>query len=344
MARKAYFNGHGFALLMTAAGVAVVAAIIASTPSLTQTAPAGGILSIQRGSDAEKALNLKKPSHQREKPLDWKRTMGKPIPRVLTPAEEEALRRAQPRKTKRVAPNPNARKTRAQSSISYPMVGELNTADEYCSASVVGVDLIATAAHCCWDRSIANPDGTSGKWIGGWSFAPGYDGGDAPYGWFDWEYVTVVPSWADSGDTTSDVCLIQLQKDANGNSVTDIVGAFGLAANEPPSQYMTVFGYPYNIGGGVNRDECVGQSSAPSGFCGLVLNMSCDMTDGSSGGPWIMDLGIGDHIDSVVHGYDSLMCSGGPYGQVFSGPQFNDNNILALCNDPKLGGACGVWQ
>ena len=114
MSSKASLTGHSFAFAMTAAAIVAMSAILAPKPSLAQTAPAGDSTSIQRGSDAEKALKMKEPSFQtREerlnaKPLDWNSTIGKPSPKVLTPAEEEALRKARPETAEGGAPNPKA--------------------------------------------------------------------------------------------------------------------------------------------------------------------------------------------------------------------------------------------
>jgi len=59
-------------------------------------------------------------------------------------------------------------------------IGKLFTSTGTCSASVIsGKNIIVTAAHCCWNRS-------NNSWIGGWSFAPGYNNGNAPYGVFNW--------------------------------------------------------------------------------------------------------------------------------------------------------------
>jgi hypothetical protein len=59
--------------------------------------------------------------------------------------------------------------------------------------------------------------------------------------------------------------------------------------------------------------------------------MACNMTFGSSGGPWIKDLGSGNHVDSTVHGYINQSCTG-TMGQEFDGPQFTTNNFVSLCN------------
>ena len=114
MSWKASLTGHGLAFAMTATSIIVVFALVASKPNLAQTAPAGGTTSIERGSEAEKALNMKEPSFQtREErlnamPLDWNSTIGEPTPRTLSPAEEEALKKAQPESTQGGAPYPNA--------------------------------------------------------------------------------------------------------------------------------------------------------------------------------------------------------------------------------------------
>src|SRR5262245_29446566 len=208
-------------------------------------------------------------------------------------------------------------------------IGKLFTNSGWCSASVIsGNNIIVTAAHCCWNRS-ATPPG----WIGGWSFAPGYNNGRAPYGMFNWADARVPNSWINNGDIPSDVCLIRLQNDAAGRPVTYYTGWLGWSANYPPSQPMTAFGYPGNIGGGNNLVSCTAQSSAQPSSCGSgVLNMACNMTYGSSGGPWIRDYGSGNHVDSTVHGYINQTCTG-TFGQVFDGPQFTSNNIVLLCRD-----------
>jgi V8-like Glu-specific endopeptidase len=205
-------------------------------------------------------------------------------------------------------------------------IGKLFLNGGFCSASVIsGNNDIVTAAHCCWDRSKNN-------WIGGWSFAPAYNNGNAPYGVFTWASATVLNSWINNGDIPSDVCVIKLQNDSAGHPVTYYTGWLGRSWNYPPSQPMHSFGYPGNIGGGNNLESCAAQSSAQPAGCGSgVLNMACKMTFGSSGGPWIKDLGKGDHVDATVHGYINQTCTG-TFGQEFNGPQFTSNNIVPVCN------------
>ena len=78
---------------------------------------------------------------------------------------------------------------------------------------------------------------------------------------------------------------------------------------------------------------CAAESFSPSAACGgnTVLNMGCNMTGGSSGGPWVNGYRGGNWVNSVVSGYDNASCTG-TFGQTFNGPRFTSTNIVALCN------------
>lgn len=207
-----------------------------------------------------------------------------------------------------------------------PSIGKLFSNAGTCSASVIsGKNIIVTAAHCCWDRSTRN-------WIGGWSFAPAYNNGNAPYGMFQWAQARVLNSWINNGDVASDVCLIALQDDRAGHGVTYYTGWLGRSWNYGSVLSQHALGYPGNIGGGNTLQLCASESFSPSAACGGngVLNTGCSMTYGSSGGPWIRDYRSGNHVDSVVHGYDSTSCTGA-FGQTFNGARFTSSNIVTLC-------------
>lgn len=114
MSSKASLFGRGFAFAMTAAGALVFAEILAATPSLAQMDTAGSTTSVERSVPKEEALRMKQPplltreERLRAKPLDWRVTIGKPTPRVLTEEERKALERAKPEASEAGAPNPKA--------------------------------------------------------------------------------------------------------------------------------------------------------------------------------------------------------------------------------------------
>ena len=213
--------------------------------------------------------------------------------------------------------------------LDYPQkaIGKLFTARGTCSASVVsGNDIIVTAAHCCYDRG-------NGNWIGGWQFAPAYRDGFAPYGLFDWSSATVLNRWISTGDRQSDVCLIRLRDNSAGRSVTFYTGWLGRSWNWGSNQVHHAVGYPGNLGGGNKKQLCVSESFSPSSGCGgaSVLNTGCSMTFGASGGPWIRNYRSGNHVNSVVSGYDGTSCTGS-FGRTFNGPRFTSDNIVTLCD------------
>jgi hypothetical protein len=111
---KAILAVDGLAPKAFTASVVFLSSVLASTLTFAQAASNSATTSIQRDSDAEKALKMPEPSFQtREerlnvKALDWNSTVGKPKRRALTAAEREELRKAKPQSSEGGAPNPNA--------------------------------------------------------------------------------------------------------------------------------------------------------------------------------------------------------------------------------------------
>ena len=114
MATRFALVGVGPTLKTGAACIALVSLTAAPVPGLAQAASAGSTTSIQRGSDAERALKMEEPSYQtredrlKAKPLDWNSTIGKPKPRTPTATEKAAARKAKPGLAEGGAPNPKA--------------------------------------------------------------------------------------------------------------------------------------------------------------------------------------------------------------------------------------------
>ncbi|TNY38190.1 trypsin-like serine peptidase [Thermomonospora catenispora] len=147
-----------------------------------------------------------------------------------------------------------------------------------CSGSAVisqNRSTVITAGHCVK---------LDGAWHTNWVFVPGYDNGNAPYGTWTARQTLATAQWAASENITYDVGAAVLNP-LNGQYLTDVVGGQAIGFNQSRTQPMYAFGYPaaapYD---GSTLTYCSGTTSSSLlyGSIGLV----CDMTGGSSGGPW----------------------------------------------------------
>ncbi|MEJ8279511.1 trypsin-like serine peptidase [Pseudonocardia spirodelae] len=161
--------------------------------------------------------------------------------------------------------------------------------EHYCSAAVVtsaAGDLVVTAAHC-----VADGDGSPART--GMSFAPGYDDGTAPYGYWTVTAATVPPGWEQSGDPASDVAFLTVEQPGSP-PVQQLTGAYRLApapdpdttaqddGSAPTGPTVTAVGYndgdpaATTVSGTVDSPE-PGQWELPEP----------GLDDGTSGGPWL---------------------------------------------------------
>ncbi|RVX37837.1 trypsin [Nonomuraea polychroma] len=156
-------------------------------------------------------------------------------------------------------------------------------ADFVCSASTVrsaNKDVVVTAGHCVKDGA--------GEWAENWTFVPGYGtGGEQPFGRYAARRMFVAEAWSREGDDDYDVAMVALAT-SGGRHVADAVGTQEIAFNAPRGGQVFGFGYPadppYNGGhlvycAGRLKDDPHGQTRDQG--------LGCDMTAGSSGGPWM---------------------------------------------------------
>ena len=204
----------------------------------------------------------------------------------------------------------------------------------YCSASVIsGNNVIVTAAHCCYDTEVQ-------QWNDRFQFVPATSKGREPFGVFKWKDGQAwVPSayiqTGLAGGRQNDVCVIKLGRNQARRPVTYYTGWLSYSWNVAPEQHHFAFGYPGNLGDGEILQSCASESFADSGCGGSdVLHTGCNMTYGSSGGPWLLrhrplkENGSFNIVNSVVSGPS---CDG-PEVPVFTGARFTDSNIGALCS------------
>ncbi|WP_283134271.1 trypsin-like serine peptidase [Rhizohabitans arisaemae] len=158
----------------------------------------------------------------------------------------------------------------------------MDRTDFVCSASTVrsaNRDLVVTAGHCV-------KNGT-GSWADNWLFVPGYSSGRGPYGSFTARRMFVAAPWSKRGDDSFDVAMVALNT-SDGRHVADVVGAQQIAFNPVRGGQTYGFGFPADPPyGGDHLVYCSGQVRPDPHRQTTDQGLRCDMTAGSSGGPWL---------------------------------------------------------
>jgi hypothetical protein len=150
--------------------------------------------------------------------------------------------------------------------------------DYLCSANVVtsdNRDVIATARHCVMDIS-------TGQTYNNFRFAPDYNQGNAPYGWWNWRSM----GWRiDDTSPGGDNAFIVLGTGDNNGHVQDAVGSSGIGFNFATNNYAHGIGLP------ANKDYAVWCEGQPyDGPRGGVQIPNCDgLSGGASGGAFIVN-------------------------------------------------------
>ena len=216
----------------------------------------------------------------------------------------------------------------SQMHTSYPFktVGRLTfttlTGNASCTATVISPNnVIVTAAHCVYD-TVGN------RYYTNFAFTPAWRNGSAPYGTFPFTQRYVLDNWRNASNTVIryDVAIIKLGNNSSGRSVTYYTGYAGRSWNYNNLQSIHAFGYPSNLSSGNYTYVCAAET-----FSGGtdVLGMGCNMTNGSSGGPWFR---IYAPYGSGSTNYVNAVVSSGTSGtNTFYGPKFTSNNIVPLC-------------
>jgi len=178
--------------------------------------------------------------------------------------------------------------------------------DYRCSAASVARFAVWTAGHCVHDGS-----GRLGPshWSKDVVFVPAYDGrkpcpgSGCPFGIWKGDHAWTLWAWAEGGDSQFDMGGVVLKR-RSGSSLSETVGALGFAWNHPYVQHWNLFGYPaaqpFN---GKLMQTCQASTAGTFGDFFPMIAVGCDMTEGSSGGPFILDFGKGYYINGNVSIY-----------------------------------------
>jgi V8-like Glu-specific endopeptidase len=188
-----------------------------------------------------------------------------------------------------------------------------------CSASAINSGkkrLVITAGHCVHG-------GRGGPWFTNWQFVPRYRSGVRPFGTWSARQLTARTAWINDSNSDEDMGIAIMNNNGANQRIVDVVGGHGLHWNFGYNTFVTILGYPAEPPfTGELQYFC--QGNTWNGH-GQQVRAWCNMTGGSSGGPWLHDYndanGLG-YVNSVVshrHGDPAQM----------DGPYF-DNDIKGL--------------
>lgn len=181
-----------------------------------------------------------------------------------------------------------------------------------CSASTVGSGkrrLVMTAGHCVHG-------GQGSGWFWNFVFVPRFRQGSEPFGRFVAGNLTSRTAWVNNSNRDEDMGIAIMNNGGVwGAKVVDTVGGMGLRWNWGYGVSVTILGYP--AAGGFPGDvQYYCQSGTWNGH-GQQVRAWCNMTQGSSGGPWLMayddSSGLGYTNSVVSHRHSDPSQMDGPY-------------------------------
>jgi hypothetical protein len=171
---------------------------------------------------------------------------------------------------------------------------------------------VSTAGHCVNEGP--------GAFATKFTFVPAYLNGAAPYGKWTAKALYAPTQWSSSGDMTYDTGFAVMST-LNGQYLSDVVGGSGLQFNAARGLTYKSYGYPaaapFN---GESLKSCSGTATNdPYNPQFNTQGIPCNMTGGSSGGPWFIGTsasGYQNSINSYGYGSNSTTMYGPYWGSV----------------------------
>jgi hypothetical protein len=108
--------------------------------------------------------------------------------------------------------------------------------------------------------------------------------------------------WVNNEDPRADIAAVVVGTSPSGTTLVDTVGSLGFAYGTGRVQHWESFGYPAAPPfDGMRQHVCAASFATNDPFFKrrATIAIGCDMTGGSSGGPWILDFGRGYYLNGV---------------------------------------------
>lgn len=180
-----------------------------------------------------------------------------------------------------------------------------------CSANSVTANngsVVSTAGHCVHEGR--------GKYASRWVFVPAYSNGAAPYGQWAATSFAAPTQWTKGGDISYDTAFVKVGT-LDGRTLAQTVGATPIAFNQARGLAYEAFGYPAAAPfDGQSLKSCAGTASPDPYGQTQSQGIPCDMTGGSSGGPWFLGTGAQNSLNSFGYNNISNVMFGPYYGSV----------------------------
>jgi hypothetical protein len=171
---------------------------------------------------------------------------------------------------------------------------------------------VSTAGHCVNEGP--------GAFATNFVFVPAYLDGAAPYGKWAAKALYAPTQWSSAGDMQYDTGFAVVSP-LNDQNLSDVVGASGVQFNAARGLTYKSYGYPAAAPfDGQSLVSCTGPAGDdPYSPEFDTQGIPCDMTGGSSGGPWFVQTGTNSGSAGYQNSINSYGYSGAP-SKVMYGP------------------------
>jgi hypothetical protein len=191
-------------------------------------------------------------------------------------------------------PTPSASITATTGKVFFTL-GGVNYVCSGSATSSTNRDVVSTAGHCVNEGP--------GAFATNWAFVPAYNNNVRPYGTWTARSLVTTSAWANQGDINYDGGFAVMNT-LNGAHLTDVVGGQGIAFNLARGLSYTAYGYPAAPPfDGQTLKSCAGTAQNDIYGGTQSQRIPCNMTGGSSGGPWFTG-GLQNSLNSF--GYNGV--------------------------------------